>query len=168
LADRNKLNQKRRYLAQHLGGNEPREPRLDMIDSLIDEQIRAAQAEGAFDNLPGQGKPLPKDPSEGIAGDKWMSNRVLKQAGFVPDWIQLRKEIAEERHAVNAAMNAYRERARVSTLGDAVTSAELKSLEDRYVQLATAINRKIDEHNTRCPPSQTLTRFVEDALTRWG
>lgn len=168
MADREKLNQKRRYLAQHMGGGVQRESRLDKIESLIDEQIRAAQAEGAFDNLPGQGKPLPKDPSEAHAGEHWMSNRVLKQAGFLPDWIQLRKDIAAERHAVNAARDAYRDRARGADTSDPATVADLKRLEGHYIQRATEINRKIDDHNARCPPSQTLTRFVEDAIRRWG
>lgn len=32
---------------------------VDAIESLIDKRIRQAMAEGAFDNLPGAGKPIP-------------------------------------------------------------------------------------------------------------
>ena len=136
-------------------------------ESLIDEQIREAQKQGMFDNLPGNGKPLPKDDSYYLAGEHWMSNKALKEAGFVPEWIQLRKEIAAERGEVQSALGRYREQAHELDPSAPETRATLQALEDRYVQLATTINRKIDSHNVRCPANQTLTRFVEDATRRW-
>lgn len=141
--------------------------RLDMIESRIEQEIRAAQERGEFDNLPGYGKPLPKDPGYDLDNGTWMANRVLKEAGFVPDWIELRKEIASERDAVRNALEAYRERARTADRSNPADVADLERLESRYVELATAINAKIDQHNSRCPSSQTLTRFVEDATRRW-
>lgn len=133
-------------------------------ESLIDEQIREAQQQGMFDNLPGSGKPLPKDDSYYLAGDHWMGNKILKDAGFVPAWIELRKEIAAERGEVIAALDRYREQARILEPAD----ASLQALEDRYVQLAREINRKIDAHNGQAPAGQALTRFVEDATRRWS
>jgi hypothetical protein len=142
--------------------NDPEEA-LRRRESLIERQIREAQAAGQFDNLPGYGKPIPKDGGQDLAPDRWMSNRILKQAGYVPQWIELRKEIAAERDAVVQALAAYREMARS---GDG-SNPMLSRIEQRYIELATAINKKIDQHNGECPKGQLLTRFVEDATRRW-
>lgn len=136
--------------------------KLQERDNHIERLIRAAQEAGAFDNLPGFGKPLPKDPSGGLAGDRWMAHHTLKQAGFAPEWIVLRNEIAAERRAVSHTLAEYRRHA-----AEDASYAELARLEARYVELATAINKKIDRHNLTCPPTQTLIRFVEDAIDRW-
>lgn len=143
--------------------NDPEEA-LRRRESLIERQIREAQAAGQFDNLPGYGKPIPKDEGQDLAPDRWMSNRILKQAGYVPQWIELRKEIAAERDEVVQALAAYRELARS---GDGSNPA-LARMEQRYIELATAINKKIDQHNGECPKGQLLTRFVEDATRRWN
>lgn len=147
--------------------NDPEEA-LRRRESLVERQIREAQAAGKFDNLPGYGKPLPKDPGQDIAGERWMSNHILKQAGFTPEWIQLRNEIAVERRPVADALAAYRERARNDDRSDPTVAAELELLEQRYMVMAAAINKKIDRHNGGCPQSQILTRFVEDATRRWS
>lgn len=83
----------------------------DKRDGLIDAQFRAAQEQGKFDNLPGFGKPLPRDEGYDMAGEHWLGNHILKQAGFLPIWLELRKEIATERDAVQAALTEYREQA---------------------------------------------------------
>lgn len=141
---------------------------LERLDSLVDEQIRKAQDEGEFDNLPGYGKPLPRDQGYDLDSGSWMANRVLKQSGFVPAWVELRKEISAERAEVRQALDTYREAAGSLDPDAPGTAARLRELENRYVQLATAINAKIDQHNSHCPPSQTLIRFIEDATRRWS
>jgi hypothetical protein len=139
------------------------ESRQDKRESLIDAQIRAAQEQGKFDNLPGFGKPLSKDAGYEMAGEHWMSNHILKQAGYLPIWLELRKEIASERGDVEAALAAYHEQA-LNPVGSSPTT--LRQLEDHYFQLATAINQKIDQHNDHCPNTQLLNRFREDATRR--
>lgn len=140
----------------------------DKIDSPIDEQIRTAQAQGKFDNLPGFGKPLPRDESYELAGEHWMSNHILKQAGYLPIWLELRKEIAAERSAVEDIRDRYRKMTRRLDPDSPATRASLNELEQRYVELAAEINVKIDQHNDRCPNTQLLNRFPEDALRRWS
>lgn len=139
------------------------ETHQDKRDSLVDARIRAAQEQGKFDNLPGFGKPLPKDSSYELAGEQWMGNHILKQAGYLPIWLELRKEIAAERGAVKAALADYREQARNPNPSSPGT---LQQLGDRYVQLARQINVKIDRHNDHCPDTQLLNRFREDATRR--
>ncbi|MBS8227670.1 J-domain-containing protein [Vannielia litorea] len=63
-----------------------------LID-LITAKIRAAEAEGQFDNLPGAGKPLPKvdDPENAVM------HRILKENGAVPEFVSLSRELARLR-----------------------------------------------------------------------
>lgn len=145
----------------------PRRPLGQPRDHWLDEIIRNAQAAGHFDNLPGQGKPLPKaDPYEPL-DDWWMAHHVLKQAGFLPDWLQLRKEVFEERPSVVAALDEYHRYRAAHDAGDPAFAEVLRRLADRYVALAREINKKFDEHNLRRPPrAPELIRFQEDALER--
>ena len=52
-------------------------------ESLIDRQIREAQEEGQFDNLPHQGAPLPNNDNP-LAGDWALAYHMLKNAGVAP------------------------------------------------------------------------------------
>lgn len=133
-------------------------------DSLIEDRVKSAQRKGLFENLRGQGKPLNLD--EG-SGEEWLANHLLKEAGVLPEWLQLRKEIHAERPAVLAALREYREKARVLDPRDPGHAAILARLEEQYVARATEINKKIDLHNLRCPSiAHEWPRFREDALRR--
>jgi hypothetical protein len=61
-------------------------------EGLIDRQIRAAMADGKFDNLPYQGRPLPNRDNP-LAGDWALAFHVLKNAGVAPPWIEADKEV---------------------------------------------------------------------------
>lgn len=134
-------------------------------DRIIDDKIKTAQENGAFDNLKGRGKPLQDDGEP--AGEDWLANHLLRQAGVLPTWLQLRKEIHQERPRVLAALHEYeRERARLNPL-DLKHSAILVRLEERYSAAAREVNKKIDEHNLRCPSiSLEIPRFQEDLIRR--
>lgn len=60
-----------------------------LID-LINARIREAEQDGAFDNLPGAGKPLPQvdDPENALL------NRLVKENGGVPEFVSLSRELA--------------------------------------------------------------------------
>jgi len=53
---------------------------------IAERMIEEAIEEGLFDNLPGKGKPLELD-------DTPAHVRILKNAGVLPDWMQLDQEI---------------------------------------------------------------------------
>jgi len=63
-------------------------------DSLIEKQISEAMADGAFDNLPHHGKPLPNDDNP-HAGEGGLAYKMLKDAGYAPPWIEADKEVRE-------------------------------------------------------------------------
>ena len=61
---------------------------------IVENRIQEAMASGAFDLLPGRGKPLSHEENvwEAIAGEA-MANRILKNAGCAPAWVERNKEI---------------------------------------------------------------------------
>jgi hypothetical protein len=61
-------------------------------ETLIERQIREAMEEGAFDELPHQGSPLPNDDNP-HAGDLGLAFHVLRNAGIAPPWIEADKEV---------------------------------------------------------------------------
>lgn len=66
---------------------------MDIWRIMAEEKIQEAVRRGEFDNLPGAGKPLPPDELEGVPEDLRLSYKLLKNAGALPEEIQLRKEI---------------------------------------------------------------------------
>jgi hypothetical protein len=64
------------------------------FEKIAERRIKAAIEEGVLDNLPGTGKPLALGDDSHIPEDLRMAHKVLKNAGFVPPEIALRKEIA--------------------------------------------------------------------------
>ena len=60
---------------------------------LIEARIALAEREGAFDALPGAGKPLPPcdDPENAVM------HRILKDNGAVPDFVSISRELARLR-----------------------------------------------------------------------
>ena len=64
-------------------------------DSWIDQQINEAAERGAFDNLPGAGKPLPDRGDEDF-GQSWLREYVQKEgveiAELLPPPLKLRKQ----------------------------------------------------------------------------
>ena len=63
------------------------------FEKLIESRIKKAQDQGAFENLPGIGKPLHLEDDRHIPEDLRMAYKVLKNADCLPPEVQLRKEI---------------------------------------------------------------------------
>jgi hypothetical protein len=79
----------------------------DVIGKIAERKIQEAIDEGKFDNLPGKGQPLVFDDDPMTPPHLRMANKVLKNAGVLPDWVQIQQEIASERQ------EAERQRARL-------------------------------------------------------
>ncbi|MEX0305068.1 MAG: DUF1992 domain-containing protein [Leisingera sp.] len=69
-----------------------------LID-LINARIEAAEQDGAFDNLTGAGKPLPKceDPENELV------NRLVRESGGVPEFVSLSRELQSLREELREA-----------------------------------------------------------------
>lgn len=67
---------------------------LRALDALAEARIEEAMRGGAFDDLPGAGRPLPVDDDLLVPEELRAAYRVLKNAGFVPPEIETRRERA--------------------------------------------------------------------------
>lgn len=67
---------------------------LHFMADQAERRIRAAQKEGAFDHLPGEGKPLNLEDDSAVPGELRMAYKVLKNAGYLPPELADRKEIS--------------------------------------------------------------------------
>ena len=74
---------------------------MDIFEKIAERKIRDAMLEGAFDDLPGQGRPLVLDDETWVPEDLRMTYRVLKNAGCVPPEIEARKEIMNLRSLID-------------------------------------------------------------------
>jgi len=73
-----------------------------IYDILAEQRIADALRRGEFDNLPGAGKPLVFDDELFVSPEQRMANKVMRNAGFSPPEIGLRKEIAALRAEIEA------------------------------------------------------------------
>lgn len=74
-----------------------------IFGGLVEARIREAQARGALDNLAGEGKPLPKDPLEGLPHDQRIEALIQRAAGAAPEEVELIRDIAALRERREAA-----------------------------------------------------------------
>lgn len=66
---------------------------MRVFEKIAEERIRKAMEEGAFEGLPGTGRPLTLEDDRWVPEDLRMAYRVLKNAGCLPPELELRKEI---------------------------------------------------------------------------
>ena len=103
---------------------------MDEWHFIAERKIREGMEQGAFDHLEGAGKPLDlsenpfEDPSDRIA------NRILKNNGLAPDWIQEAKEIEAESRRLRSR--------------DAASHSD-------YASRVAALNRRIATFNLKAP-----------------
>jgi hypothetical protein len=64
------------------------------FEKIVEERIRKAKKNGEFDKLEGLHKPLKFD-DENISEEFRLSHKILKNAGFLPPEVELRKNIQQ-------------------------------------------------------------------------
>jgi hypothetical protein len=72
-------------------------------DAIVEAKIAEAQRAGAFDDLPGAGRPLDLGDDRLVPEDVRMAYRILRNAGFVPPEVEARREAADLRTLIAAA-----------------------------------------------------------------
>lgn len=136
-----------------------RKPAGKSFTSWIDEQIQQAQDRGAFDNLPGAGKPLPKR-SAADDGMAWLRDKLQREGvpaeELLPTPLKLRKQA--EWLAGNVQDLASEQEVR-----DAVAELNRRVIEWRRIPLGPSI------HVPLMNADQMVSRWREarrPALTR--
>ena len=120
----------------------------------IDEIIRTAMEQGAFDNLPGNGKPLKLDENPYLDDDWQLAYHLLKENGYAPDFIERRQAI-ELRLAAARELLARSWAWRAEALGrgepaDWVES-QWRAARARFEEQVAELNRQIRDYNLTVP-----------------
>ncbi len=86
------------------------------LDRLAESKICQARDAGDLNNLPGSGQRIPDETEmAGVAPSLRVAYRIMKNAGFIPEELQMRREIAEIDLLLSACQDkveavAYRKR----------------------------------------------------------
>jgi hypothetical protein len=113
-----------------------RKPPAVPFESWVDRQIREATERGAFENLPGAGKPLPGE--EAPYDELWWVKDKLRREGVshLPPTLVLRREADDAYAAALASRTADEVRQRIAALNDTLRQAVLANLSGPTVSLA--------------------------------
>jgi Domain of unknown function (DUF1992) len=102
-----------------------RKPPDMSFPSWVDKQINEAAERGAFDNLPGAGKPLPKS-DEADAGQAWLRDYLRREGvpteEMLPIPLKLRKEIERLAETVHVLRSEQEVREVVAELNERITN----------------------------------------------
>ena len=124
-----------------------RKPPGKSWESFIEQQIREAMDDGAFDNLPGKGQPLP---DLGIESDPlWWAKKLVQREGVsaAPPALALRRLVEQT----------------LKRLGDIRDEAEVR----RVLEALNAQIRKVNATTIEGPPTNLAPLDVEAALGAW-
>src|SRR6476620_5110979 len=124
-----------------------RKPPGTSWETWIDQQIRVAREQGAFDNLPGAGKPLPNlDQDYDLAvGVKQLVQR--EQLSILPPSLELLRKVEKELAAIEKLDDEATVRRRVAALN---------------VEIA-----KVNATVVEGPPTCLSTLDVDKVVARW-
>jgi hypothetical protein len=123
-----------------------RKPLGTTFEPWIEAQIRVAMEEGAFDNLPGAGKPLAT--GQGLDPDWWVKQLMQREkVSMLPPSLELRRMADQELAAIETLDDEAAVRGRLAAL-----NAEIAKFN------ATVIEG---------PPTNLATLDVDQAVSRW-
>lgn len=78
---------------------------MRLIEQLAEQKIAEAVAKGELDDLPGQGQALCLDDDSLVPPELRMAYRVLKNAGYLPPQVNMRREIANVESLIAQALS---------------------------------------------------------------
>lgn len=120
---------------------------------FVERQIQEAQAQGAFDNLPGHGKPLRLAEINPYEGANELAHKILRDHGFAPEWIELDKEVRRELETARRRLaESYRRYGSASLVWQRAV--------DCFAGQIAKLNDKIDLYNLKAPAMQFQRRRV--------
>ena len=84
---------------------------MSIVERIAEQRIKEAIERGELDHLPGAGKPLELDEDADVPAELRVAYRILKNSGFVPPEIELRRDIASAEQLLTQAVGADDRRA---------------------------------------------------------
>ena len=124
-----------------------RKPAGTSWETWIDAQIRVAREQGAFDNLPGAGKPLPNLGQE--YDPLWWVKQLVQreQVSILPPSLELLRKVEKEFATIDKLHDEATVRRRVAALN---------------VEIA-----KVNATVVEGPPTRLSTLDVDKVVARW-
>lgn len=130
----------------------PRQPRRRPGQSwsdVVEERIRAAQEGGAFENLPGAGKPLKLDENP-YAGDRALAFHLLQNNNVLPRELDLGREVdADLARAEKLLAELRRERDWIARQPSFSRPRLLRAYHARRAQIAERYEEMLREIRTK-------------------
>lgn len=117
-------------------------------DDLVSRRIEEAMSDGAFDNLPGRGKPLQKRNNEHVPEEMRLAFNLLEDNDMPPQWIgdraELQRAIAKFRSTIQRQAEWHRTR-----LAEAKTEHDRFRLTESWKHYVQTWEEEIRELNRR-------------------
>ncbi|MBK8509144.1 MAG: DnaJ family domain-containing protein [Candidatus Competibacter sp.] len=85
---------------------------MHLFDHIVEARIQEAIERGELRDLPGEGKPLQLDDNSAVPETLRAAYRLLKNAGYLPPELHLRKELREAEQLLHQLPEGERCRAR--------------------------------------------------------
>jgi len=122
------------------------------IDRMVEDLIQQSMANGEFNDLAGKGKPLPNRTGHNPFMDvsQHNLNQVLVNNGYVPEWIQLQKDI----NVTLADLRKDLLKERLKLGAEPLNSYNVdkwQGLRDDFTDGVVKLNKKIDDLNLIVP-----------------
>jgi len=149
-------------------------PRLRRIERRIEEQLRELAEMGELSNVPGEGAPLIEDDPD--AGDRWAARHIAKNANLTPEFVELRREIADRRDRLVRRLRAHRswlaDRAalltdlpaeRILDAARATTDFDLR-VESELRSAMSELNALVARHNLKVPLGLQISPLTLELL----
>ena len=122
-----------------------RKPPGTSWETWIDAQIRVAREQGAFDNLPGAGKPIPNLGQE-CGLDWWVKQLVQReQISVLPPSLELLRKVEKELAAIEKLDDEETVRRQVAALNVEIAKVNATVMEGPPTRLSTLDADKIVE-----------------------
>lgn len=84
---------------------------MSFLERIAEQRIAEAIARGELDDLPGAGQPLDLDDAAHVPAELRVAYRILKNSGFVPPEVELRREISSAEELLCHALGEEERRA---------------------------------------------------------
>ena len=120
---------------------------VPLFQRIAEQRILEAQRAGAFDNLPGKGKPLKLEDMSWVPEDLRLGYHVLKNAHVLPPEVELLKDV----HTLQDLLK------HVEDEGERLALA--KSIQWKMIRLDMLKRRSIDENALRGYGRKLVAKF---------
>lgn len=116
---------------------------MDILARIAEQRIREAMDRGEFDNLPLQGQPLKLDDYPGVPEHLRMGYSILRNAGILPEEMQLKKEMVTLQQLLDACYDVEERQTLRRRMNDKILRFNMMMEKRHYQPLSSRYHTKI-------------------------